>query len=162
MKHLKQYLLLEDDKSLSTEFYDAMLKDIAEKLNIPLVSIWLFNDDFTKISCACNFDVAREINIQGVELFEKQYPKYFKAIVQDISIAADDVYSNPKTKELCKDYFEPNNIKSLLDFIIYAKNKPFSVVCCETVGEKRCWTDEDINYIRMVTVLGSTSKFCNY
>lgn len=43
------------------------------------------------------------------------YPAYFNALIQGVSIRADDVFTNPNTAELIESYFKPYQVKSLLD-----------------------------------------------
>lgn len=137
-----------------------MAKDIVEKLEVTLISIWAFDNSLSKITCTYSFDVFHKLNMSGAELTKQQYPRYFSSIIENISILADDVYTNYQTKELVEDYFEPNNIKSLLDYVIYKDLRPQAVICCETVGTKRVWKTSDVEYLRALTVLaGSKLSF---
>lgn len=121
-----------------------------------LVSIWAFDKSYTKMTCVHNFDANDQICLTDVELFKHKYPKYFAKIISDIHVLADDVSSHASTKELIEDYFKVYDIKSLLDYIIYTDNQPRAVICCETVANHRQWTEDDLNYLRMATVLAST------
>lgn len=108
------------------------------------------------MTCVHNFDANDQICLTDVELFKHKYPKYFAKIISDIHVLADDVSSHASTKELIEDYFKVYDIKSLLDYIIYTDNQPRAVICCETVANHRQWTEDDLNYLRMATVLAST------
>ena len=81
------------------------------------------------------------------------YPAYFNALIQGVSIRADDVFTNPNTAELIESYFKPYQVKSLLDYIIYKGKTPVGLICCETTREKRIWTGDDIDYVRALTVM---------
>ncbi|MDG1019925.1 MAG: hypothetical protein P8H57_13115 [Emcibacteraceae bacterium] len=59
-----------------------------------------------------NFSNAKTMSM--VDLLT-DYPAYFNALIQGVSIRADDVFTNPNTAELIESYFKPYQVKSLLD-----------------------------------------------
>jgi len=94
------------DKSsdaLEEEVFEALAKDVLEGLNVDLVSIWYFNDDHSVLTCKYSLDRNKKINLKDFKLLEKDYPHYFNAIIEMVSLKADDVYTHPGTKELIKE-----------------------------------------------------------
>jgi len=131
----------------------AMCRDASENVDADLVSIWVFNASYTKIICKMGYDADTGNYSSGPVLERFDYPIYFRNIVQEISISAPDVTVHLGLSELIKSYFEPQNIVSLLDFVIYRKNQPKAVICCENRACLRDWSEEDINYIRSLTTI---------
>jgi len=153
MKHIKKLILEKASNTPEEKVFEALTKDVLEGLKVDLVSIWYFNDDHTKLTCKYSVDKNEKYNLKGVELYKDDYPHYFKSIIEMVSLKADDVYSHPVTKELIKDYFEPYDIYSLLDYLICEGGKTTGVICCETTSGKRVWRDEDLDLIRVLTVM---------
>tara|TARA_R110002096_G_scaffold367840_1_gene561100 strand:- start:30886 stop:31380 length:495 start_codon:yes stop_codon:yes gene_type:complete len=153
MKHIKKLILDKSSDALEEEVFEALAKDVLEGLNVDLVSIWYFNDDHSVLTCKYSLDRNKKINLKDFKLLEKDYPHYFNAIIEMVSLKADDVYTHPGTKELIKDYLEPYKIYSLLDYLICEGGKKTGLICCETTSGKRIWQEDDVDLIRVLTVM---------
>lgn len=122
-----------------------------------LVSLWVFDTQKTMIRSLINYDGETEAFNQGIELYKKDYPKYFEAIVERQILVANDARKHPVTECFTESYFEPLNIYSLLDFILHKDYQPIGVICCEAKGAPVIWSDEDTENIRTLATLIS---FC--
>jgi GAF domain-containing protein len=68
--------------------------------------------------------------------------------------------SHPATSCFNEFYFEPLEIRSLLDVAVLNAGKLTAVLCCEHCEDIRNWTEEDIAYVRsMATVLSLTFRY---
>ncbi|WP_350563098.1 GAF domain-containing protein, partial [Psychrobacter sp. CAL346-MNA-CIBAN-0220] len=92
-------------------------------------------------------------NIQGqgvdccnAQLSAEDYPAYYEAIYKQNLIAIDDVYNHPATVDFIEHYAKPNNIKSMLDAVITTGDGNLGILCAETVGEFRQWTQSEETY----------------
>lgn len=153
MKHIKKLILENSSNAQEEQVFEALAKDVLEGLNVDLVSIWYFNDDHSVLTCKYDLDKNNKINLKDFQLLEKDYPHYFNSIIEMVSLKVDDVYSHPVTQELVEDYFKPYNIYSLLDYLICEGGKTTGVICCETTSGKRNWQEEDVDLIRVLTVM---------
>lgn len=153
MKYIKKLILGNSSNASENELFEALCTDVLEGLDVDLVSIWYFNDDYTCITCKYSIDKTDGRELIGTELFKADHPAYFNAIIEGVSIRADDVYSHPITQELVDTYFTPNGILSLLDYLIIEGNRTTGLICCETTSAKRMWTDQDNDLIRVLTVM---------
>lgn len=153
MKNIKNLILTGSLKIPKKEILNALSKDVLSGLNVDLVTIWYFNNDCTSLTCEHSVDKMQKRDLVKFKLLKDVYPNYFKSIIEGVSIRVNDVYTNPQTIELVEDYFKPNHILSLLDYIIYEADKPVGLICCETTQSKRTWTDQDIDYVRALTVM---------
>ena len=153
MENIKQLIINGQDNIPEKEIFKALSKDVLDELNVDLVSIWYFTENNSKLTCQYSVDRFDMRDLSGVALRRADFPSYFSAIIEGVSISADDVYSNPTTNELIEAYLKPNNIKSLLDYIIYKADSPIGLICCETTSGFRAWTSQDIDYVRALTVM---------
>ncbi|MDG1857761.1 MAG: hypothetical protein P8I94_01580 [Emcibacteraceae bacterium] len=103
------------------KIFEALSKDVLNGLSIDLVSIWYFTNDNMNLTCQYSIDRFNKHNLTNIELLRSDFPNYFSSVIEDGSISAENVYSHPNTKELTETYFEPYNVKSLLDYIIYMR-----------------------------------------
>ncbi len=132
-------------------FYQTMTREIVEKLGVTRASIWSFNEAGTEIFCHSLYDNRQDIFYKGIVLKEEDFPSYFSAIRDNCVINAPKADSHSATKCFNEAYFYPNNIYSLLDFIVLKKGVPYGVLCCENCDEVKNWTTEDENYLNQMS-----------
>lgn len=143
------------ETTAEAEVFQAVCLDLSETLNADLISIWFFNDTHTQIKCQHHYDACTQASGKGLELHKKDYPHYFKTIIEETVISASNALTHPATKELTEGYFIPNEIKSLLDFILHKDYKPIGIICCENRGCIRNWSEQDKSYLRSLAALVS-------
>jgi two-component system, NtrC family, sensor kinase len=83
-------------------------------------------------------------------LHQEDYSEYFGAMVQGDTISAADALRHPLTICFAETYFDPLEIKSLLDVSIIVKGKVIGVLCCEHCEHRKEWTTSDIEYLNAV------------
>ncbi len=114
----------------------------AEALDIRYVSIWLFDEDFSKLQVLDFYDRESATHTAGTTLSVEQYPKYFEALRQAFTINAPDAQTHEITSELTKSYFIPYGITSLLDAPIRTGGKLRGVICFEDT-KYHPWSPEE-------------------
>lgn len=114
------------------------------------VSLWTFKDNYSKMVSTVNYD--RVTNKYGgeTELSRDDFGAYFDAIINNEVVKADNAREHPQTACFKALYFKPNNIYSMLDFILHHDFKPIGVICCESVGRPYEWTEEDEQSLRRI------------
>lgn len=123
--------------------------------NANLISLWNFNDDQSAIHNLVTLDVATETFSQQTDLLRENFPVYFSAIVENELISASHARKHSMTRCFNEKYFEPNDIHSLLDFILHKNFQPIGMICCESKGKQVEWTRQDEDNLRMLAVLVS-------
>ena len=73
----------------------------------------------------------------GIELFARDYPRYFGALAEGSVISAGDAHDDARTSEFSADYLRPFGIGAMLDIPVYVHRKLVGVVCHEHVGGPR-------------------------
>ena len=116
----------------------------ARTLDAHRVSVWLYNDDQSAISCFDLYERTEDRHSQGIALEASDFPVYFAALDEGRGIVAHDARTDPRTQEFTDVYLIPLGIGSLMDVPIRAGGHIAGVVCHEQVGQPRQWTlDEE-------------------
>lgn len=148
-------------KMLDCSELNASLSEITEAachtLEVERVSIWLYNDDRSKMHCVDVYERSTGQHWQNKDLTAASHPAYFKALEQERTIAAHDAQTDPRTKEFTEDYLSPLGITSLIDAPIWLGGQTVGVVCHEHVGTTRHWCLEEQNFAASIADLVSLS-----
>ncbi|MCG9711181.1 sensor domain-containing diguanylate cyclase, partial [Pseudoalteromonas sp. Isolate3] len=119
-------------------------------LDVSRISIWMIEDG-KYLECVLNSEwYFTEVPPQPPIIEKKNHPEYFSAIFFGNSIVVNDAETDERTKSFCDDYLKPQNIKSMLDTIIFKEGFPIGVVCCEQVGESREWSVEEVHFTEVL------------
>lgn len=129
-------------------FMENILRIVAKQIDINRVGYWRYLDD--RIICDNLFTANKNHYEKGFVLLKKDNPRYFKAIEEENQIIAVDVFKTEETKEFWKDYFQKNNIVSMLDTPIYLNGKLHGILCIESTTKIKEWDIEDINFARSI------------
>lgn len=116
---------------------------IGRALPVERTSVWIYDDDHTKIECLDLYEQTHDQHSKGVELEATDYPAYFNALAQGRIIVAHDAHTHEHTHEFSESYLAPLGISSMLDTPIRLEGKMIGVVCHEHVGPRREWTPEE-------------------
>ena len=158
-KRLTQTLI---DQSHNELFYTGdtikgsmiLMKEVAINLCTDLSSIWLYDDDRTKITCQQIYMRADDSFNSGTELFKDDFLPYFEALQKDQIIVADHAETHPATSCFLKSYLLPLGIKSMLDVPIWFRGEIIGVICIESYTH-RSWKKEEINFLQLLSSLYS-------
>jgi hypothetical protein len=111
MENIKKLIMNNHSNIPEDKIIQALSKDVLDGLDVDLVSIWYFEDNNTKLTCQFSLDRFEKRYLSGLELMRTDFPIYFSLIIEGISILADNVYTNPNTKELIETYFQTEQYK---------------------------------------------------
>jgi hypothetical protein len=123
----------------------------AHTLGVERVSVWFLSSDQSAIECADLFERSKAKHSTGVVLKSKDFPAYFKALLRERTIAADDAHSDPRTSCFSEPYLKPLGINSMLDVPIWANQKMVGVVCHEHIGPKRRWNADEETFAYLMS-----------
>ena len=111
----------------------------AKALHVERVSIWLFSDDKTVLTCADLFERSLCRHTNGAVLTAEEFPDYFEIIKRGEILAVSHAREDVRTRAFNKKYFEPLNIYSTLDLPIIQGDKLIGIICHESVGKIKSW-----------------------
>ncbi len=122
----------------------------AKALHVERVSIWLFNEDQTLLSCADLYLSDLYQHESGAVLKAVDYPEYFRAIVKNEIVKVDHAQEDERTREFNDSYLKPLNIYSMLDLPIGHDDLIMGVICHEKVGEEKIWSIDEQDFASSV------------
>lgn len=118
-------------------------------LKVSRVSIWTFNSIDNSIKREIMIDEGTFTEMPGT-YFEKDYPKYFSAIMNKIMVLANDVSSDDATSEFAEIY-ESMHIKSMIDASFLFNGKFAGIICCEQRNEQKIWDTMDTIFLKSLS-----------
>ena len=122
----------------------------AKALDVERVSVWLFDNDKTAITCADLYLRDTDTHEHGDVLTAKDYPHYFEAIRSGKMLSSDDAREDARTREFTDSYLKPSNIYSMLDLPIVQGDEIIGVICHEKVGEIKSWQADEHEFATSV------------
>ncbi|MUH00455.1 PAS domain S-box protein [Scytonema sp. UIC 10036] len=128
----------------------AALEEITEAaartLEVVRVSVWLYNQDGSKLECVDLYNSITKRHTKGTSLIKANYPAYFQALEEHRIIASDNALEDKRTKELSESDLSASGIISRLDASICLGGRPIGVVRHEHTGSSRQWTLEEEDF----------------
>ena len=150
----RELISLSRDQSIFSTNQDNLFKIICEAasktLKVTRVSIWLFEEDNTRIVRKFLYESDNSSD-DSVVLNKSQFPNYFKAIESQPFILATDARKHPDTNEFTLSYLIPLDIYSMLDCPFVLEKKPIGVICCEHRHEIKRWNVEDALFVQSLS-----------
>jgi PAS domain S-box-containing protein len=131
--------------SFEGELHD-ILRAVAETLQVARVGMWRIDPDRRAIRCVSMFHRAENRFDAGAVLSRESAPDYFDALERDRVIAAEDVLTDPRTREFRDAYLVPNGIGAMLDIPLRQDDTMTGVLCSEHVGGRREWMFDEQNF----------------
>ncbi len=152
-------VLLELAKSpvLNEGNLDAALQQITEAatrtLDVERASVWRFNDTYTTLECLDLYQRSLNQHTAGTQITAANFPIYFSALEEEVTLTADNVHTDPRTQEFVNSYSTTTGVTSLLDTPIRSGGQTIGVVCLEQIGENHHWTVEEQSLARSIADL---------
>ncbi len=125
---------------------ETITKIAGETLDVQKSGAWLFDEEEERLTGVCIYDCSTKRFSEGEVFMAKEYPEYFKAIMLERAVDAQDANSDPRTFEFKNTYFKRHRVESVLDAAIRLRGRVMGVVSFEHVGERRKWTSDEISF----------------
>lgn len=152
----KSELLLRQQNSLyqlskmDLSHFDSALRNIlatsADFMNLERVSCWLFNKERSEIICQDLYTRSTQKHESGAYLKAENFPRYFKALEDNLLLACQDARNDPRTSEFTENYLVPQNIYSMMDVPIRISGKIIGVLCHEHTKKPHFWREEEQDF----------------
>ncbi|MHC5859566.1 sensor histidine kinase [Nostoc sp.] len=165
-QHHRVLAELANHKALFEGNLETAFKVITEKaanaLEVERVSVWLFNDERTKLQCISLYERSNQKHSAGLERNLADYLIYYKAVVALSTIAITDTRTDLRVQELWDKLLEPNNIVSLIDTSIWVGGKIVGTVLYEQIDTPRTWEVSEENFVSSIAeFVALTLEVCN-
>ncbi len=139
-----------------TDAFTLFTEKIGEALMTERTSIWIFQSDQTSLNCEDLFILGDAKHLSGNMLFADEFPGYFSALENSRCIDAQDALADDRTSEFKEIYLIPEDIQSMLDIPIRDEGQLAGILCCEAVGNKRDWTNDEKEFATSAVQILST------
>ncbi len=130
----------------------------AKTLGVARVSVWFYDEGKSKIVCADLYEKASFKHSSGTELPSSAFPGYFRALLDQRTIAANDAHKDPRTAEFSESYLAPLGIGAMLDVPIWVSGDMIGVVCHEHIGGAREWTADEENFAYLMANIVAVAR----
>ncbi|MDQ9091668.1 PAS domain-containing protein [Pseudoalteromonas haloplanktis] len=138
------------------EVKNLVAQSMCEVLGVQRASVWLFDELGDEMYCMSLFIDKQGFVEHSLVLKACDFPLYYQAIFEHGLVAINDVNTHPATVELVDNYIADLNINSMLDAVISTGEGILGVLCAESVGQYRTWSQNEETYLRsLATLVGS-------
>ncbi len=135
---------------ISAGDFDAMVKATIRRsamaLDVERVSVWMFSEDRSKLTCHALYSRASSRFSAGAVLRADNLPVYFTELTASRYIDAGDAARDPRTAEFRDGYLPEHGIGAMLDVEIRGASGLVGVLCHEHVGSPRIWHGDEIAF----------------
>jgi len=128
---------------------------VSNTLSVERCSVWIYKNNKSEIESIDLYESCKNQHSSGLILCSSHYPNYFKALLEERVISADDANTDKNTFEFSNNYLKPLGINSMLDAPIRLSGNTIGVFCCEHIGKKRHWEIDEMNFV------ASVADFCS-
>lgn len=145
-------------------FQEALIKictSACNGLRIERSSVWLLDPFNSVLTCQMTCSSIGIIPNETLEIKENLYPNYFKALLEERLIVANDANNHPHTKEFKENYFIPLDITSTLDCPVRLRGKMIGLLCCENIGPIKNWSQEEQSFASSLADIISLAMVAN-
>jgi PAS domain S-box-containing protein len=130
------------------EVQEEIVKAVAQGLMISRVGIWKFENDLLKCEKLYLADSSEFIHYD--DLKKSDIPIYYDLLLKGVPIAAGNAFDDHQFTEIKDSYLVPLDIPSIMDVPILENGELVGILCCESVGKIKDWTENDIAFARSV------------
>lgn len=121
-----------------------ILESAAHTLAVDRASLWVFEDNCTRLRCLDFYEKHSHAHSAGFELTAASAPNYFEALRMSRVITLHDLAQSPFSGELS--YLRERGVTSSIDSPVRLGGNLAAVVCLRHVGEPRRWTTDEQNF----------------
>ena len=115
-------------------------------LNVERVSVWLFNKNKTVLHCLDLYQKSLNSHTEANVLTAEKYPSFFDALLENRSIAVEDIQDDAALQEFAPAYCIPLGIVSLLLTRFEVGGDIIGIIAFEHTEVERLWLEEEISF----------------
>ena len=118
----------------------------ASTIGVARVGIWKLSDDGIKMRGLSLYKASQKTSEECDSLRPRDFPRFFRALVEESRIHARDALADPRTSELATIHLIPHGIRSMLVAGILVDGNLSGMVSFEHVGSKRTWQPDEESF----------------
>ena len=128
------------------EFAQGMTELLSQALDIERVSVWLYNQEGTRLECMDLYEATPKVHSRGQVLEEQAFRAEFQELKTARYVDASEPLTDPRTAGYVEPYLKPLNITSLLDCSIISGGRNRGITCFEHVNRQHRWEADEITF----------------
>jgi class 3 adenylate cyclase len=148
---------LTKDKSITQGDFIVAVQNItetgSEALSVERASIWLFSRDKTILQCLDLYQKSLNSHTENDVLTAEQYPSLFNYILENITLAVEDIQDEDIFEELFLPYCRPLGIVSVLISRFEVGSEIMGVIIFEHTETEHLWIEEEISFANSLSNL---------
>lgn len=125
-------------------FAMAVTESVGQTLNIDRVSVWLYQENGTRLVCIELYQTASREHSRGIVLNQAPDAEAYDAIHTSRFVAAHDAVNDPRTRIFADSYLIPHQITSMLDCSIVSEGLSIGIIRFEHTIHSHLWDDDEI------------------
>jgi two-component system response regulator HydG len=123
--------------------YREITRSSAEALDVERAGLWMFSVDRSSLRCVSLYRRGEGAHSSGEVAHSSTNPAYFEALAQSELIAVEDAEADPRTADFAREAARPLRVRSKMDAPVLESGILRGVLCCESVEEKRSWSQDE-------------------
>lgn len=120
-----------------------IIEESAAVLATERVSVWFYNSDHSQIRCHDLYERSVGRHRSGEVLNSSEFPEYTRSHRVGQVIAAEDVYTDPRTCQIPAAYWQTSGATALLDAPIWVRGRLTALLSFEHVEGRRRWLPDE-------------------
>lgn len=122
---------------------EQVLRKTAEVVDVSRVSVWEYEAETESIRLVVAYDTVSKVFSYDQRLYRKDYPAYFRSLLEEKIISADEAAKDARTAEFCNGYLQSLGIKSMLDSPFFVQGEFKGILCFEEQRSPKAWDEVD-------------------
>ncbi len=148
LKGLQQALTdLTASETLNNGSYEDACREAVEvstrTLEVARAAVWSLSDDLPVLRAIDRYELTTDCHSQGAEFDLSHHAGTLRALMDNRIIAADDVRTNPATRDILEPHLTQSGTAALLAAPIRAAGHVLGVVTFSQIGSPRQWSPEE-------------------
>ena len=136
--------------------FRAISKTCSKLLRVKRTSAWLLSEDQNEIILLDLSESSQGHSSHDIIVESKDCPVYLRSLDRERrAIAVEHASHDPRTLELVPHYFARFKIQSTLSAPIRRKGKLIGILCAESVGTTRQWSQQDTHLCCLLATLAT-------
>ncbi len=124
--------------------FAAITRSAALALEADRVSIWLLDEDQSRLRNFLLYSKSSDSYQEGEEILLADCPNYAAILKTQRSCEINNALTDPVCSELRESYILPHGVTAILDASIRVSGKLVGILCHETVGGTRTWQAHEV------------------
>ncbi len=128
------------------KFLQDLLGQAIEILDVTRAGFWNYKKNELAIQNFQTIDTRSDELESGHVIYEELYPSYFSHLFEERVMAIDDIWNDPRSKEITRSYLQDYDIKSMLSAPVILDGEFLGVLVLEKTGNHHGWNFQEKGY----------------